>query len=908
MRIRILKKTICFLCILCISLSLLAPFARAQSHPNTYKNTGDAAADIVAVANTQIGYNGTNGRTKYTSVYRETDPTWSGAFISWCAAAANVRGDVIPQYTSALAMMRYFQSEKQFVLSPSRGGSYTPKAGDLGFISELGNPNKLARAGIVQRVNGGKVYLIEGDTSVGVALGIYSLDSDRLMGYVSPKYQLNVALFETGTYITTDPLNFRAAPNTDAERYAVLEAGTTVQVTYVRGNWGQITYGGKTGWICMDYCQPYLEKAKTVNWLVADISQWNAPNLFNWTALKNSGVRAVIIRVGGRFYGGSRSLFTDDEFAVHYRAAKKAGLYVGVYFFSYAMTTAEAKAEADLTIRMLKNNNCQLDMPVFIDIEDYTESNGTDYAHVRAGKKVCTNVVDAFCSTIEDAGYYAGIYASKSFAEDLLAPEVFENRAVWIAMYESKCTYPRPYDMWQYTRYGRISGFNGNLDLNRCYVNFPALIAERTNKLQPPTQVVSEPEVAVKPEYMYLEPIYSPGDMALNTYGDHRLSDRWVTTAAPTCLKEGVAVRRCTDCGLVLQTRFAPKKDHTASADQIILGRTDILPGTVLTSAQLALIHPSGTSMYADYEKKLYASGGMLLTYCKDCKKVLTVKYEYNNCIHPSVNTLITQGTCTSEGVRKRVCTLCKRNAEADLLSTVPHSVSLPAFAGNSRCTDVKSYQTVCTQCGTLVFKDHVAAYAHRYDTVSANPPLTFTAAGVLTLKCAVCGDTKTETVQPPKYADLDADGHITATDARSALRISVGLDAADPAQKLAGDLNASGDVDAVDARLILRLSVDLENAETLMKKYYYQDSLILFSSNDKQQLAAPPEDTETTQPASAGPTDGPAAELPDEAVPDSDAPLPDAAPTGPAPPDEAVSDTPVLPGEPFSGEQPLAA
>ena len=87
-------------------------------------------------------------------------------------------------------------------------------------------------------------------------------------------------------------------------------------------------------------------------------------------------------------------------------------------------------------------------------------------------------VLDEFCKTIEDAGYMAGIYVSSSFAETHVKPETFEGRSSWIAEWDTDvCCYNGKVDMWQYTETGKLKGAsNKKLDLNRLYVDYPALI------------------------------------------------------------------------------------------------------------------------------------------------------------------------------------------------------------------------------------------------------------------------------------------------------------------------------------------------------------------------------------------------------------------------------------------------
>lgn len=272
-------------------------------------------------------------------------------------------------------------------------------------------------------------------------------------------------------YRVTEEMRIRSEANKDSETLGFVPAGTLLQVTDVtEDNWGKITYNNISGWICLDWSVKFTPE---VDWLIIDISQWQAPSDLDWAKLQKDGVKGVILRIGGRYPTGEKLIYDDDEFMTHYRNAKNAGMHVGVYFFSYALTKEEAIEEAQYTLDIIEKNNCVLDLPIYIDMEDLSG----DTQHINAGKAVCTMVLDEFCKTIEDAGYYAGIYCSRTFAEDFAEDYVFEGRSTWIADWDKDvCCYNDNIDMWQYTENGKLSGSKGELDLNRLYVDYPSLI------------------------------------------------------------------------------------------------------------------------------------------------------------------------------------------------------------------------------------------------------------------------------------------------------------------------------------------------------------------------------------------------------------------------------------------------
>ncbi len=192
-----------------------------------------------------------------------------------------------------------------------------------------------------------------------------------------------------------------------------------------------------------------------------DISRHNGK--IDWNAVKSSGVDYVIIRCG---YRGSSSgaLITDQNFQSNIKGATAAGLKVGIYVFSQAVNEVEAVKEASLAVSLAKGY--KLTYPIFID----TESSGGRADKIDVATR--TAVINAFCQTVQSAGYQAGIYASKSWFEQKLNMGAVGNYRIWLAQYAAAPTYSGRYDMWQYSSKGTISGINGRVDLNLSYLGY----------------------------------------------------------------------------------------------------------------------------------------------------------------------------------------------------------------------------------------------------------------------------------------------------------------------------------------------------------------------------------------------------------------------------------------------------
>ncbi len=192
-----------------------------------------------------------------------------------------------------------------------------------------------------------------------------------------------------------------------------------------------------------------------------DVSKHNGT--IDWNAVKSSGVDYVIIRCA---YRGSSTgaLIEDPKFHTNIKGATAAGLKVGIYVFSQAVNEVEAVQEASLAVSLAKNYH--LTYPIFIDTE---ESGG------RADKidvATRTAVVNAFCQTVKNSGYKAGIYASKSWYEKMLNMSGLNQYTLWLAQYAAAPTYKGRYDMWQYSCKGTINGIKGKVDLNMSYLGY----------------------------------------------------------------------------------------------------------------------------------------------------------------------------------------------------------------------------------------------------------------------------------------------------------------------------------------------------------------------------------------------------------------------------------------------------
>lgn len=193
-----------------------------------------------------------------------------------------------------------------------------------------------------------------------------------------------------------------------------------------------------------------------------DVSKYNGYP--DWKKAKANGVQFAILRLGSGYGDG----YVDKTFEYNYRACKKAGIGVGVYVASYL----NISSEIDMTLKVLKGK--QLEYPVYFDIEDFS-LNGRSYTNTQL-----TNYTVRYCSEIERAGYYVGIYSNKAFLDSRLYWERIKKYDIWIAHWNKSVNYNGKYGMHQYTNQGQWRGIpstgEGGADTNWCFVDYPSLM------------------------------------------------------------------------------------------------------------------------------------------------------------------------------------------------------------------------------------------------------------------------------------------------------------------------------------------------------------------------------------------------------------------------------------------------
>lgn len=192
-----------------------------------------------------------------------------------------------------------------------------------------------------------------------------------------------------------------------------------------------------------------------------DVSKWQGK--IDWQKVKDAGIQFAILRAG---YGDTLSYPSqlDETFEYNYSQCKRVGLPVGVYWYSYAVTSEMARQEAKSCIAVLQGK--QFEYPIYYDVEEQRI-----FATGRTSE-----IMQAFFDEMEAKDFWVGTYTFKSAAENYLSDRIRTRYAMAIAQYNTSCTYNSQYGVWQNSSTLRVNGINTNVDHDYCYVDYPSQI------------------------------------------------------------------------------------------------------------------------------------------------------------------------------------------------------------------------------------------------------------------------------------------------------------------------------------------------------------------------------------------------------------------------------------------------
>lgn len=201
-----------------------------------------------------------------------------------------------------------------------------------------------------------------------------------------------------------------------------------------------------------------IEQYKNENTMIGiDVSRYQEN--IDFEKVKNSGVEFVIIRIGVQS-GAKKDISIDSYYLENIKKAKEAGLLVGVYLYSTAISPEIAKEQAKWVIKTL--DGVKLDFPIAFDWENWQYFREYEISLYDLSKSYLS-----FAEEIEKNGYKAMLYGSKYYLENMWLDK--GNYPVWLAHYTDKTNYSGDYIMWQYSAIGEVDGINNAVDLDVYY-------------------------------------------------------------------------------------------------------------------------------------------------------------------------------------------------------------------------------------------------------------------------------------------------------------------------------------------------------------------------------------------------------------------------------------------------------
>lgn len=187
----------------------------------------------------------------------------------------------------------------------------------------------------------------------------------------------------------------------------------------------------------------------------------------DWQAAAADGIEFAFIRAGYRGYETGR-LAEDSRFIENAEGAYAAGIEVGLYFYSQALTEQEAREEAEYLVSCIEELDAEITLPL---VFDWELPEGENVRTEELSGEEQTRCCEAFCAAVREAGYEAAYYSSVNtaiFRYDLAA---LHDETLWLAQYTDEPDFPYRHDIWQFTCFGKVDGIDTYTDLNLMFID-----------------------------------------------------------------------------------------------------------------------------------------------------------------------------------------------------------------------------------------------------------------------------------------------------------------------------------------------------------------------------------------------------------------------------------------------------
>ena len=251
----------------------------------------------------------------------------------------------------------------------------------------------------------------------------------------------------------------------DGKHFLIQYSDGSEEWVQINPYWEKNTYDF-TNLISNDGRLKYYSDGKKVSFLGVDISRYQKE--VDFEALKEDGIEFVMIRLGARGYK-TGTLQLDEYFHENMKKATEAGLDIGIYFYSQAVSSEEAIEEATLVLDNIKEY--KVAYPVAFDME-FVENDTSRVETLTRDER--TAIAAVFVNHIKEAGYTPMIYGNAEWLVKRIDMSKFKESCIWLSEEADMPVFPYRFEMWQYTKQGQVRGIDGFVDLNLSFVDYAA--------------------------------------------------------------------------------------------------------------------------------------------------------------------------------------------------------------------------------------------------------------------------------------------------------------------------------------------------------------------------------------------------------------------------------------------------
>lgn len=205
-----------------------------------------------------------------------------------------------------------------------------------------------------------------------------------------------------------------------------------------------------------------------------DVAKWQGT--IDWQKAADAGVEFAIIRLGYRTQ--KTGVIMEDPLAKYnMQQAAEAGIKLGAYFFSTAVSEEEAREEAAWVTGFIARY--PITYPVAYNCEGFQSSESRQYGMDKALRSDCAI---AFLDYIQEMGYTPMFYAAKNEMEGNIlwdTDRLASKYKIWVSQYPdvpypqtAVSSYTGAHQMWQYTSQGTVPGIGKGVDMNVAYFSY----------------------------------------------------------------------------------------------------------------------------------------------------------------------------------------------------------------------------------------------------------------------------------------------------------------------------------------------------------------------------------------------------------------------------------------------------